>query len=532
MNKVFVRLRFVRGWAASAAVILALAIPSARARSYDAPRPYSPEGWSRASAAGPELSTVAENSDLSVDAVVAPSPTPTPTPTGTPPMILTQPQSEAVNVGGTAAFWVLATTPPLTYQWSFGGVPMVGATSPLLLIANAHAANTGSYTVTVTNASGHVTSAGASLTLGTGSGMPPSFTLQPSSETMATGSTVVFNALAGGAGTISYQWFCNDVALAAATHPALVIGDTTAGNDGSFLCLAINASGAAVSQPAVLTVITTDNPGRPTNISSRAQVGTGANQLIIGFVVGGQIPPTPTDLLIRASGPALALFDVSGFLPDPQLQLNSASSVIAANDGWAGSAPIAATAAEVGAFPWTNPASHDSALLETLPSGPYSVVISGSSGDSGIALAEVYDATPTVPGQVAPQRLINMSSRALVGTGNGVLVAGFVVGGITSKTVLLRASGPALAPFGLAGVLADPLLQLNRSATVLATNSGWGGSAQIASIAASVGAFAWSSPSSHDAALLITLPPGDYTATVSGQSGDTGIALIEIYEVP
>jgi hypothetical protein len=186
----------------------------------------------------------------------------------------------------------------------------------------------------------------------------------------------------------------------------------------------------------------------------------------------------------------------------------------------------------VGAFPWTDPASLDSALLESLAAGPYTVVISGASGDTGVALAEVYDATPTDPGAAAPQRLVNISSRAQVGTGSGVLIAGFVVGGSTSKTVLIRASGPALVPFGVTGVLADPQLQLEGSGGLLATNNGWGGDPTIAATAASVGAFSWSNPSSHDSALLLTLAPGAYTAVVSGASGDTGIGLIEVYVVP
>lgn len=134
---------------------------------------------------------------------------------------------------------------------------------------------------------------------------------------------------------------------------------------------------------------------------------------------------------------------------------------------------------------------------------------------------------------------MNLSARAQVGTGGGLLIAGFVVGGSTSRTVLLRASGPALsaAPFNLAGTLADPELQLylsnsDGSSTLLGSNAGWGGDSQVASAAASVGAFSWNNPSSNDSAILVTLPPSAYTAEVSGASGDTGVALVEVYEVP
>jgi hypothetical protein len=119
-----------------------------------------------------------------------------------------------------------------------------------------------------------------------------------------------------------------------------------------------------------------------------------------------------------------------------------------------------------------------------------------------------------------------------VGKGANILIAGFAIGGTTSKTVLLRASGPALAPFGVGGTLPDPQLQLFSGSVVLASNDGWGGNAQISATAASVGAFRWTSAASSDSAILVTLPPGAYTAQVSGASGDTGVALVEVYEVP
>jgi|CZKI01.1.fsa_nt_gi hypothetical protein len=120
------------------------------------------------------------------------------------------------------------------------------------------------------------------------------------------------------------------------------------------------------------------------------------------------------------------------------------------------------------------------------------------------------------------------------GTGGNGLIAGFVIGGSTPKAVLIRASGPALIPFGVSGTLPDPELQVysTESASVLAaSNTGWGGDAQVATAAACVGAFSWGSSATPDSALLLTLSPGPYTANVTGARGDTGVALIEIYEV-
>ncbi len=150
----------------------------------------------------------------------------------------------------------------------------------------------------------------------------------------------------------------------------------------------------------------------------------------------------------------------------------------------------------------------------------------GTSDPSGTAQAAALASS-------SDSRLLNISSRGFVGSGANSLIAGFVVGGSTPKTVLVRASGPALAavPFNVPGTLPDPQLQLYSGSTLLASNDGWGGSAPITAAAAEVGAFAWSDPTSNDSALLMTLSPGAYTAIVSGSSGDTGVSLVEVYDV-
>jgi hypothetical protein len=323
--------------------------------------------------------------------------------------------------------------------------------------------------------------------------------------------------------------------VSGATGSTLVINGATAANSGNYYCIVSNSAGTIQSNTATLSVISTTNIGRLTSISCRAQVGTGGNILIAGFVIGGAGTSGTESVLIRGSGPALIPLGVTGTLPDPQLQVFSGSTVVATNNGWGGNAAIGTTAASVGAFPWTNASSHDSALLESL-NGGYTAQISGQSGDTGDALAEVYDATPAGTYTPTNPRIVSISARVQVGTGGNILIAGFVIGGSTSRTVLIRASGPALAaePFNVAGTLPDPQLTLQNPATgaVLAENTSWGGDAEISGAAASVGAFSWSAPSSHDSALLITLPPGNYTAAAAGSSGDSGVALVEVYEVP
>jgi beta-glucanase (GH16 family) len=159
----------------------------------------------------------------------------------------------------------------------------------------------------------------------------------------------------------------------------------------------------------------------------------------------------------------------------------------------------------------------------------YQVTASSANGTSDPASAQSAALQPA-----GNSSLVNISSRAFVGTGANVLIDGFVISGSTPQTVLIRASGPALAlaPFSISGVLPDPLLQLYSGSTVIGQNQGWGGSSLISSTAAAVGAFSWTNPASNDAALLMTLNPGPYTAIVSGASGDTGVSILEVYAVP
>jgi sugar lactone lactonase YvrE len=132
-------------------------------------------------------------------------------------------------------------------------------------------------------------------------------------------------------------------------------------------------------------------------------------------------------------------------------------------------------------------------------------------------------------------RLLQVSTRAQIGTGSDILVAGFVIEGTAAKTVLVRAVGPTLGSFGVTNALADPRLDLyaaGQSVTQIYSNDNWGGDAQLVTAAAGSGAFALAGAASRDAALLVTLAPGTYTARVSGVGNTTGIALLEIYEVP
>ncbi len=263
---------------------------------------------------------------------------------------------------------------------------------------------------------------------------------------------------------------------------------------------------------------------RVINLATRAQVGGNAGVPIAGFVIAGS---GSKKILARAIGPGLANFGVGGTLADPSLTLvsNATNTNAAVNDNWL--AADSATFTAVGAFALTG-GSKDAATVATLPAGAYSAVV-GAGGGSGVTLLEFYDADTS-----SSVALINASTRAFVGTGESVLIPGFVVSGSGTITLLIRAAGPALTAFGLTGVLADPQLTLYSGTNVIGTNDNWSSATNATAIAAaavSTGAFAFTS-GSRDAALLVTLSAGSYTATISGVSSTTGTALVEIYVVP
>lgn len=268
---------------------------------------------------------------------------------------------------------------------------------------------------------------------------------------------------------------------------------------------------------------------RLANIATRAQVGTGGDVLIPGFVIGGTGQKT---LLIRGVGPALTQFGVAGALADPTITLFRDSTVIATNDNWSAAtnaAQIATTATASGAF--ALPAgSRDATILTTLGSGAYTVQMSGVAGGTGVGLVEIYE----ISGGATTARLVNIATRAQVGTGGNILIPGIVITGTGARKLLLRAIGPSLAQFGVAGVLRNPVLALFSDTTPIAANDDVGTNGNLADLIAAesaVGAFARQAGAA-DAGVLVTLAPGPYTLQVGGVSGGTGVALVEIYEVP
>jgi hypothetical protein len=262
---------------------------------------------------------------------------------------------------------------------------------------------------------------------------------------------------------------------------------------------------------------------RLANLSSRTVVGAGSNVLVSGFVIKGD---APKDIIIRAVGPTLANFGITGELSRPRLDLYDAQhALLGSNDQWA--AGLRDVFAQVGALPLTD-GSFDAAMRVTLAPGLYNTEISGVDGAKGVVLVELYEIDAT-------SRLVNLSTRAQVQTGDGILLSGFVVAGSGPRRFLIRALGPALQKLGLDGALANPTLSVSNSqGTVFATSDNWtegGLDAEIKAVSQQVGATPLAD-GSKDSAVVASLDPGVYTVRVSGVADATGVALLEIYDIP
>jgi hypothetical protein len=279
------------------------------------------------------------------------------------------------------------------------------------------------------------------------------------------------------------------------------------------------------------------------NISTRGLVTPGNGALIAGLVIGGT---TPKPILVRAIGPGLADFGVGGALLDPSLRIvDSAGRTVAENDDWdtgGNITAIEAAAKRLGAFALRR-GTRDATILTTLQPGSYTAVVTGVGDLTGISLVEAYDADADAV-TARSRRLVNIATRGQVFGGESVLIAGLVVTGPGPRTFLIRGIGPTLLkpPFNLSGALLDPFLEIYRGETLLRENDDWdsppNGQTALRDAAKKVGAFPVMETrdtalrTGLDSAMLVTIPPGSYTAKLSGFEGATGIGLIEIYEVP
>jgi hypothetical protein len=263
------------------------------------------------------------------------------------------------------------------------------------------------------------------------------------------------------------------------------------------------------------------------NISTRLKVGTGNDVLIGGFIITG---PDSKTVIVRAIGPSLTPFGVPGALSDPNLELhNQAGSTIATNDDWRttqiGGVIAANQRADIQASGLAPTEDVESAILVTLSPGNYTAVVSGFGTATGVALVEVYDLSPDANG-----RLGNISTRGFVESADNVMIGGFIIAGTPGSggKVVIRGLGPSLAGAGVTNPMADPTLELhNANGDILAFNNDWKDSQEV-----DIENTGLAPSKPLESAILITLPPGNFTAVLQGRNNSTGTGLVEVYNIP
>ena len=256
--------------------------------------------------------------------------------------------------------------------------------------------------------------------------------------------------------------------------------------------------------------------GQLLNISTRLGVLSGDNVGIGGFIVTG---PDPKLVIVRGIGPSLGGIGVGGALADPTLELRAADgTLIASNDNWKSDQQ---TEIEGTGLQPTNDL--ESAIVATLPAAgaSYTAVLQGKNGATGVGLIEAYDLDTAANSQLA-----NISTRGFVDTGDNAMIGGFILGGGTAE-VIVRAIGPSLTAFGVAGALQDPTLELyDLFGTLIVSNDDWKDTQQTEITASGL-----APTNDKESAILMTLGSGAYTAIVRGQGNTTGVGLVEIYNL-
>jgi len=426
------------------------------------------------------------------------------------PAISTQPAGASLTAGGSHTLAVMATgSAPLAYQWRRNGVAIDGATSSQYALTNVTSSSAGSYTVIVSNAAGSVMSTAAAVTV-SDSGVRFPF------------AGVYLGSLSGGGPF------------------ALLVREDRTG-------VLVGFSSAA-KKAVVASAISVDAAGR---LSGAIDPGTVVSSL------GSEAEPPRSKL--EGEFAVAGTFGADGSL---------AGSVERLGFSFSASGPVRSGGLDrfAGYYPAGSAGGSARAYVILAPSGEGVVAVLSGTGEEGARLAAdasgrltgaggfageirsggilALDYAPSSGGPTSflgaeasasrqPERLLNISSRSLTGGNGDSLIAGFVVGGVTARRLLLRVVGPGLGAFGVGGALPAARLELYRSGQLVASSNDWdevpAKAAEAAAIAAQVGAFALK-PGSRDAALFAELLPGAYTLLAASQTSSRGVALVEVYD--
>jgi hypothetical protein len=281
-----------------------------------------------------------------------------------------------------------------------------------------------------------------------------------------------------------------------------------------------NSLNCSIAQFDFMVGATEDQPlpdAQTLNLSTRVKVETGDNVLIGGFIVSGT---QDKKVILRAIAPSLG---IDGALQDTTLELRDGSgALIVANDDWQDTQK---TEIEDSGVPPTD--LRESAIVRTLPANNalYTAIVRGKANTTGIALVELYDLD-----QAVDSKLANISTRALVQTGNDVIIGGFIVGPDTAGAapIIIRGIGPSLTAAGVPNALQNPTLELHDAdGALLDSNDNW----QDAPNHDQVSSNGLAPTDPAESALWEIPGPGKYTAIVRGVDNSEGVALVEIYHL-
>ena len=249
------------------------------------------------------------------------------------------------------------------------------------------------------------------------------------------------------------------------------------------------------------------------------RVQTGDNVGIGGFIITGI---APKHVLLRAIGPSLAQSGIPNVLADPVLELHGPGAFTTiTNDNWMDD-PLQKAAILATGIPPTNDL--ESAIDTTLNPGAYTAVVRGKSNTSGVALVEIYDLS-----QAVLAKLANISTRAFVSTGDNIVIAGFTLGDHNGNDrIVVRGIGPSLTGVGVPNALSDPMLELrNSNGVLMVSDNNWQDNPAQASELMAAGL----APTNQlESAIAATLPPGLYTALLTGMNNGAGVGLVEVYD--
>jgi len=245
--------------------------------------------------------------------------------------------------------------------------------------------------------------------------------------------------------------------------------------------------------------------------------------LIEGFIVQGP-SGSIKKILVRAIGPSLIPFGIPDAVTDPTLGIfNSGNTQIASNDNWKttqiGGIITSDQAAEIngsGLAPSKDP---ESAIIANLMPGSYTAVVRGAGNTIGTGVVDAFDLSPASTARVA-----NISTRGLIQPGDKLMIAGFIVQK-GSVRVVVRAIGPSLVAFGIPNALPDTTLQLrDQNGVIVRENDDW-----MTTQKQELESTGLQPSDPKEAALVQTIPPGQYTAQVRGKPESTGIGVVQIY---